>query len=413
MNRIATRPRIWPLVLCWLIVVLDGFDLVVLGTVIPTLLGSNELGFDAPGATAVATAGLIGVGAGALLVGPLADRYGRRKTLTVCVTVFSVLTLAIVVAPNVIVFGLLRALAGLALGGCLPATLAYATDLMPSDRAGRATTLTMTGYHLGAVLTALLAMAFIPDWRVLFVIGGVAGLVTVPLIWFTLPETLPKTLRDRQTAPRVTGRRLVEPRYLTISIGVWGASFMGLLLVYGLNTWLPQLMRDAGYGATDSLGLLLTLNAGAVTGLVIAGVVADRAGTKRVAMVWFALSALLLATLSVRLETVAMVYVAVFVTGVFVFSAQVLIYAFVTQVYPPEIRGTALGFAAGIGRLGAIVGPAVTGTLVSLGLAYPGGFYVFSVTALLALGALAIIPASPRAKAEAAIALQKDTESLV
>ncbi len=380
----TTRSRFWPLVLCWVIVALDGFDLVVLGTVIPTLLSTRELGFDAPAATAVATAGLVGVGIGALTVGPLADRYGRRLCLLLCVSVFSVLTLAIVIAPDIFVFGLLRVLAGIALGACLPVVIAYVTDLMPRERAGKATTLTMTGYHAGAVLTALLALAVIPDWRVLFAIGGIAGLVTVPLIRITLPEER----RERQAGRRPTVRRLVERPYLTISIGVWAASFMGLLLVYGLNTWLPQLMRDAGY-----------VNAGAVTGLILAGIVADRSGTKRVAMAWFALSGLLLAFLSIRLEDVTMLYVAVFVTGVFVFSAQVLVYAFVTQLYPPEIRGTALGYAAGIGRLGAIMGPAITGMLVSEGLAYPGGFYVFAATALLAVGALAIIPVRARVAA--------------
>ncbi|MEN2737527.1 aromatic acid/H+ symport family MFS transporter [Microbacterium sp. X-17] len=393
------RAGFWPLLLCWVIVALDGFDLVVLGTVIPTLLSTKDLGFDPAAATAVATAGLVGVGVGALTVGPLADRYGRRLCLLLCVTVFSLLTLAIVIAPNVFVFGLLRVLAGLALGACLPVAIAYVTDLMPSERAGKATTLTMTGYHAGAVLTALLAIAVIPEWRVLFVIGGVAGLVTVPLIRLALPEAR----RERTAAPRPTVRRLVERRYVTISIGVWVASFMGLLLVYGLNTWLPQLMRDAGYGSTDSLGLLLTLNAGAVTGLIVAGIVADKAGTKRVAVTWFAIAAALLAVLSVRMDEVTMLYAAVFVTGVFVFSAQVLVYAFITQLYPPEIRGTALGFAAGIGRLGAILGPAVTGTLVTLGLAYPGGFYVFAATALLGAAALSFIPArAPAPATEAA-----------
>lgn len=162
----ATRHRRWPLVLCWIIVALDGFDLVVLGTVIPTLLSTRELGFDAAAATAVATAGLVGVGVGALLVGPLADRYGRRSALAVCVSVFSALTLAVAVAPNVFVFGLFRAISGLALGACLPVTLAYVTDRLPSGKAGRATTLTMTGYHAGAVLTALIALAVIPDWRI-------------------------------------------------------------------------------------------------------------------------------------------------------------------------------------------------------------------------------------------------------
>lgn len=388
MDQTMTR-RFVPLLLCWLVVALDGFDLVVLGTVIPTLLKTGDLGFDAVSATGVATAGLVGVGIGALTVGPLADRYGRHRAMVACVAVFSVLTLAIPIAPNVFVFGLFRVLAGLALGACLPAALAYVTETLPSSRSGLGTTLTMTGYHTGAVLTALIALAVIPHWQLMFVIGGIAGLVVLPFLWFALPEAAAS-----ERAPRQTVSRLFERRYLVISIGVWVASFMGLLLVYGLNTWLPQLMAAAGYDTGNALGMLLALNAGAVTGLIIAGLLADRNGTRRIAMLWFVLAGALLAVLSVRLDAVVLVYAAVFVTGVFVFSAQTLVYALITQLYPSEIRSTALGFAAGIGRLGAIVGPAVTGTLVTLGMAYPGGFYVFAVTALLAVGALAFVPAT-------------------
>ncbi|GIU56342.1 hypothetical protein NicSoilC12_20910 [Arthrobacter sp. NicSoilC12] len=131
--------------LCWLAMVLDGFDLVVLGTVIPTLIKSQELGFDAVGATFAATVSLVGVGLGALFIAPLSDRFGRRNLLVACVAWFSLFTIAVVFAPNVAWFSTFRLLAGLGLGACLPAALAYMNDYAPAGTAGKSTTRTMTG----------------------------------------------------------------------------------------------------------------------------------------------------------------------------------------------------------------------------------------------------------------------------
>ncbi len=419
MSSLGNKSR-WPVWLCWLAMVLDGFDLVVLGTVIPTLIKSQELGFDAVGATFAATISLVGVGLGALFIAPLSDRFGRRNLLVACVTWFSIFTIAVVFAPNVAWFSTFRLLAGLGLGACLPAALAYMNDYAPAGTAGKSTTRTMTGYHVGAVATAFLALMVIPSWRTMFVVGGLAGFALVPFLWFKLPETLPpvhhipaaaksptgaavrgevahETVHEtvHETAPeeeRASFRDLGRKPYPLIAAGVAVASFMGLLLVYGLNTWLPQLMASAGYSLNAGLALLLVLNVGAVVGLLIAGVLADRHGTKRIVLLWFGLSAVFLAALSIQIQNEVVLYVAVFVTGVFVFSSQVLVYAWVSQLFPVRLRGTALGFAAGVGRLGAILGPAVTGTLVAAGIAYPWGFYVFAGAAVLAVLALAFVP---------------------
>ena len=383
----------WPVWLCWLAMVLDGFDLVVLGTVIPTLIKSQELGFDAVGATFAATVSLVGVGLGALFIAPLSDRFGRRNLLVACVAWFSLFTIAVVFAPNVAWFSAFRLLAGLGLGACLPAALAYMNDYAPAGTAGKSTTRTMTGYHVGAVATAFLALMVIPSWRTMFVAGGLAGFALVPFLWFKLPETLPPVHHIPAAAEeRASFRDLGRKPYPLIAAGVAVASFMGLLLVYGLNTWLPQLMASAGYSLNAGLALLLVLNVGAVVGLLIAGVLADRHGTKKIVLLWFGLSAVFLAALSIQIQNEVVLYAAVFVTGVFVFSSQVLVYAWVTQLFPVRLRGTALGFAAGVGRLGAIMGPAVTGALVAAGIAYPWGFYVFAAAAVLAVLALAFVP---------------------
>lgn len=402
-TRSTAATGFWPVLLCWVAVALDGFDLVVLGAVIPTLKGTGALGFTASSLTMASTVGLIGVGIGAVAVGPLTDRVGRRVTLISCIAIFSVLTLAIAVAQNVTQFTVLRFLAGLGLGACLPTALAFMSEHARPGRGGSAVTRMMTGYHVGAVLTALLALWMVDayGWESMFVVGGVVGLLTLPVMWFKLPESesylRAAEARQQGTATAVVrSSEVVKGRYLRVSIGLWVASFMGLLLVYGLNTWLPTIMGEAGYSIKAGTGLLLVLNVGAVVGLLVAGGISDARGNKPTVLLWFGLAAVFLALLSIKLESSLLVYAAVLLSGIFVFSAQVLVYAFVGHLYPTEVRGTALGLAAGVGRIGAIVGPFLGGALVTAGIAYPWGFYAFAVAALLAVLALSTVPAHLR-----------------
>ena len=394
------RADFWPVLLCWIAIALDGFDLVVIGAVIPTLKKSGDLGFTDSSLTMASTVGLIGVGIGAVAIGPLTDRFGRRTALIGSIALFSVLTLAVAFAQNVAQFTTLRFLAGLGLGACLPTALAFMSEHAPKGRGGTAVTRVMTGYHVGAVLTALLALWLIDahGWESMFVVGGVVGLLTLPVLWLKLPEstTYLQAVAAREageTPVTVRSRDVVKGRYLMVSAGIWVASFMGLLLVYGLNTWLPTIMGEAGYSIQAGTGLLLALNIGAVIGLLIAGGLSDARGNKKTVLLWFGLAAIFLALLSIKIESTAVVYAAVLLAGVFVFSAQVLVYAFVGHLYPPEIRGTALGMAAGVGRVGAIVGPFFAGAMVTAGIAYPWGFYAFALAAVLALLALSLVPA--------------------
>ncbi|MEW2288076.1 aromatic acid/H+ symport family MFS transporter [Streptomyces sp. NPDC047841] len=387
---------LWTVVLCWITVLLEGYDLVVLGAIIPTLLKTRHLGMTAGDATTVATLSLVGVAIGAVLVGPLADRLGRRLLLIGSVVLFSVFTLLVPLAGSVAVFAALRLVAGLGLGACMPVSLTMMAEHMPADRRARASTLTMTGYHTGAVITSLLALRVAGDWEVLFYVLGAAGLAVAVVQWFRLPES--EAFVRAKEAPgtgRVPFTELLRPAYLRAGIGIWVASFMGLLLVYGLNTWLPKLMSDAGYPVPTAVTQLLVLNAGGVAGLVLGGFVADRRGIKLTTLGWFAVSVGMLACLGVKMDSDLLLDTVVFLTGVFVFSAQVLVYAYVTQFYPAPVRGTALGSASGIGRIGSIVGPSVTGALVSAGVGHPWGFYFFAAVAVLAFLAVLTLPARP------------------
>ncbi|AGF73215.1 hypothetical protein A605_11075 [Corynebacterium halotolerans YIM 70093 = DSM 44683] len=398
--------------LLWLAILLDGFDLVVLGATIPSMLADPGWDLSAGDATTVSTAGLIGMTIGALAIGFLTDKLGRRRVLMFSVLSFSIFTLLLAFTDSVALFILWRFLSGVGLGGALPTGIAMATEFRPGSKAGSASTTLMTGYHVGAVATAFLALLLIEafGWHSMFIAGAVPGLILVPALYFLLPES-PQFLRmkgreeeataiatayglsteddldRRHEAEAGTGglAALFRPTFRRNTIAIWGTSFMGLLLVYGMNTWLPQIMVQADYDLGNSLGFLMVLNIGAVIGLVIAGKVADSQSPRRTALLWFFLSAVFLALLAVRMPMIAL-YVAVLLTGVFVFSSQVLVYAFVGENHPSSVRATAMGFSAGIGRLGAISGPLVGGLLVTAGIAYPWGFFAFAGIGL--LGAL-------------------------
>lgn len=420
-NRTGAR---WVLPLCWAAVLLDGFDLVVLGSVLPVMLDEGVWGLTPASASLASTVGLVGMMVGALVIGTVTDLIGRRKVLILAVASFSVFTALCAVAPSVFVFGLLRFLAGLGLGGCLPTAITLVTEYARGSKSSSATTTIMTGYHVGAVLTALLGLGLIPvlGWRAMFVAGAAPALVLVPLMIRFLPES--KTFRAAApSAVSKAGGPSVRDNIATLfrdgmarsTVAFWVASFLGLILVYGLNTWLPEIMRAAGYPLGAALGLLLTLNAGGVLGLIVAGRVADRTGVKRSTVLWFVGAAVLLSLLSIRLPAIGL-YVAVLLAGFFVFSAQVLVYAFVGRAYPAASRATGLGWTTGVGRIGAISGPLLGGALLTAGVAYPWGFYAFGVIGALAAVAIAVAarpaaqPAAPAGSAESSGAtLQEST----
>ncbi|MEU6517720.1 aromatic acid/H+ symport family MFS transporter [Streptomyces sp. NPDC046978] len=383
----------WTVVLCWITVLLEGYDLVVLGAIIPTLLKTHHLGMTAADATTIATLSLVGVAIGAVSVGPLADRLGRRHLLIGSVVLFSLFTVLVPLADSVAMFAVLRLIAGVGLGACMPVSLTMMAEHMPARRRARASTLTMTGYHTGAVITSLLALQVTDNWEILFYVLGVVGFVVAVVQWFRLPESEAFVQARQSTGSRrVPFTELLKPAYLRAGIGIWVASFMGLLLVYGLNTWLPKLMNDAGYPVPTAVTQLLVLNVGGVVGLIIGGFVADRRGIKGTTLGWFAVSVVMLACLSVKMGSDILLDLVVFLTGVFVFSAQVLVYAYVTNFYPASVRSTALGSASGIGRIGSIVGPSITGALVTAGIGHPWGFYFFAAVAVLGFLAVLTLP---------------------
>ncbi|MGH9010014.1 MAG: MFS transporter [Acidimicrobiia bacterium] len=372
--------------LCFATIVFDGYDLIVYGSVVPELLDYGPWGLTPQRVGNIGSLALAGMLIGALAVGALTDLIGRRKVLLGCLVWFSLAMGACAVAPSAGLFAAARFLAGLGLGGVMPTTVALTVEYAPADRHHRYNALMFSGYSVGGVLAALLAIWFLPDYgfRMLFGLGMLPLVTVVPLAWRFLPES--RQFRERSSAgapAKAAGglpRALFSGPKLAASVLFPLASFCGLLLVYGLNTWLPKIMQKAGYPLTSSLAFLVMLNVGAVIGALSGSTVADRLGAKLVTAAGFVVAACAVLLMS-RGLSIGTLYVVVAAAGLGSVGTQILLNGYVASYYGADHRASALGWTLGIGRLGAILGPTVGGWLLASSLGVDWNFYTFAIAA--------------------------------
>lgn len=410
------------LALCWLAVFFDGMDVNIYGAVMPHMLDDSGLGLTPGSAGTIGSWTTFGMLIGALTAGNLTDWLGRRLMLVASVTLFSAGSAVCAVAGGVALFGFGRFVSGLGLGGLMPLCLAMVMEFAPPRRAALTTGLLMTSYHFGGMAATGLGLSLAPaaGWRWVFWAGVLPALVAVPLLLKLLPESpgvllargereKADAVADRYGLPRPTAvaapaagaagrlaavRELFRPRSRWATPLLWLASFCGLLLVYGVSTWLPQMMRAEGYGLSSSVGFLMVINAGGIVGLLIAGRTADRFGAVRVSAIWFVLTAVGALLLRAHLP-LGVTYAVVAVTGVWLFSAQVMVYAATDTVYRGSERAAGLGWVTGVGRTGAVVGPWLIGALATNG-NQSWGFTTFALAGLAGAVAIALVPLAQR-----------------
>ena len=230
-ERSAPRPQPWrdrarlpvfqtapPLavLVCWLLVVFDGYDLIVYGTVQSSLISDTGWGLTKATAGTIGSMAFAGMMIGAIFAGRMADTWGRRRTILGCAVVFSVFTILCAFAPNAAVFGALRLLAGIGLGGLVPSANALVAELVPTKWRSTIATLMMSGVPIGGSIAALAGIPLIPafGWQVMFLVAVVALLVVIPLGLRYLPETLPPPEAPGsrpEPQPRKTGLPASDP----------------------------------------------------------------------------------------------------------------------------------------------------------------------------------------------------------
>ena len=392
----------WPLsglqwrviALCALVVLLDGLDTQVIGYLGPALSAEWDIPREQLGP--VFSASLVGLMVGLLLVGMLADLYGRRFCILFSVSLFAGFTLLTAFAQGVTDLMLWRFLAGIGLGGAMPNALALTGEYCPKRLRATLTILMFCGFSLGSIIGGVLAAALIGEfgWRAVFLVGAVLPLLLLPLLLWGLPESLQFLLARRQDSDRVHATLVsINPHHDTSialaltpapqqmpvtalladgraagTLLLWIVFFCNLMVFYFLQNWLPTLFTDAGLDQQDAVLMSTLISWGGIVAGLLSGPLMDRYNPCLVLAGLYAVGTLFVAAMGQA--ATATLALATFCAGFCVSGAQKSVNALAVLFYPVSMRSTGVGWALGIGRFGSILGPVVGGWLLALGWSY-------------------------------------------
>ncbi|ADX72845.1 aromatic acid/H+ symport family MFS transporter [Pseudarthrobacter phenanthrenivorans] len=413
------KPVFWIFFICWLGLVADGYDLYVYGATLPGIIGPSPFGVTTGAAGAVGSFALVGMLLGSLVVGTLTDRLGRRRIFISALALFSVAMLACSLAPSWEVFAAFRFVACFGIGGLLPTAVALTNEFAAPGRKSLTLGFVLTAPAIGTVLASLTSLALLESsgFRPVYAVGA-AGLLLIPFAYLRLPES-PSFLRARgreaeaarieahysltpaseapvgSAEPTSPVRALVSRQLRRPTLTFWAVTFLSLLTIFGVSTWLPQIMRSAGYGIGSSVSFLLAYSVGAVIGTVVGSGASQKFGPKPLAIAGFVSAAVALLLLSLNPPS-AVVMILTAVAGFGGLGTQNMINDYIAQYYPAAVRATGLGWALAIGRVGAIVGPTYGALLVSGGGGVPVAAAAFAVPAVIGAAFMFTLPSKTR-----------------
>jgi len=396
-------------VLCWLVNILDGFDLLAISFAAPAIAKTWAL--DPQTLGIVFSSGLLGMTVGSLLLGPAADRIGRRRMILLATTILGLSTLATAGATSVGQLLLLRGMTGIAIGALLPSLNTLVAEYTPDRRRNLAISFMHLGYPLGGIAGGLLASYIIPSagWQALFLIGGIFTLAILPVLLFGLPESLHYLLQKNQPAAQGTAGKLaihlgidlhaaqaqrvttsaarfkdvLRGQWLMPGLALWACFFLGNLTLYFLLNWTPTILVEAGLSTVQAMHAGMLLNLGGGIGMLSLGYLSARWSIYRMMSGYFILGGLFIMALG-QVPKADMLFGLTILAGFFALGGLIGLYSLAARLYPDATRATGVGLAIGAGRVGAILGPYAGGVLISMG--WPMGSYF----ALLALPLIAV-----------------------
>lgn len=403
--------------LCALVAMIDGFDTQVIGMVAPAIAADWRIQPALFGP--VFSSGLFGGMIGALLLGQAGDRWGRKPVLLAAMVLFALGSLATGLTRDVNELLIVRLITGFGLGGALPIIISIASEFSPKRYRTNIVAFMFCGFPLGSAIGGIISAKLIPllGWKSLFWGGGLFPLLLLPFFMLFVPESVRfLALRGRlETMRRVfekmgcgltwNGRTSDTPEPLPSVLTlfrhgrawptalIWMTLFLSLLLTVFLASWLPLLSREAGLGLEAAVLAVTSLNLGGILGGFAIGRLCDRTASAKPIAAAYALGAVAIALIGVAGHSNLGLLAVTFLAGLFTVGAQMCAIAFSSHLYETSIRSTGVGWAFGIGRVGAVVGPIAGGFLIGMQISLPT---LFLVAAAISLGsALCVVTIRP------------------
>lgn len=384
--------------LCALIAILDGFDTQSIGYAAPRI--ADDWGIQSAAFGPIFSAGLFGLAAGNLIFGPIADKLGRKPVIVIATAVFGSLTLLTAWVDTLNQLLILRFLAGIGLGAALPNIIALTCEYAPTRLRATAVMIMICGFPLGSTIGGLISAPLMDafGWRAIFIMGGIIPLLLLPLLLSSLPESIrflalgghshekigqilhqivpgasvADFIADIRAEKSVAPQGNTVPQLFTggraaTTALLWFAFFNSLLVYYFLVTWLPTLIHDAGQSLNLAILATAVLNLGGVAGAFVLARFLDKYSPFIVLGLTYTASAIFVAMLAFGATIVPILIVAAALCGFAASGGAIGSNALAAALYPTPIRSTGVGWALGVGRAGAILGPLIAGFLLGFG----------------------------------------------
>ncbi len=383
-------------VLCGLVMAIDGYDLSAMPLATPYLLADR--GYSPGEFGIVFSAVLAGLGAGAVFLAPLGDRFGRRITIVVTVVLIGLATLATITAATIAGFAAWRFITGLALGACLPNVTALSSELAPPGRRASLMTAVSCGIPVGGIIAGIVAadIVKIGGWQALFILPAVLTFILAVPLWFVIPPSAPPQTPD-SAAKAIPLIELATPPLL-IPMLVFSALYAAnAFSIYMLTSWLPTLLPAAGFSVETAGKYLSLVQLGGLFGGLVLSWLLDKGRPALVMVATYIVVAFALAMFSVLSPQPLSWGALLLLTGGGISGAHLAIMTIGAGFFPPRVLSSAIGLVVAIARFGAIAGPMAGNVLVSGG-ASPQSFFLWIIApTMICLGLCLLIPLARRA----------------
>jgi MFS transporter, AAHS family, 3-hydroxyphenylpropionic acid transporter len=354
--------------LCFAIALLEGLDLQSVGVAAPRMAREFNLSVSQMGLAF--SAGTFGLLPGAMFGGRLADRIGRKRVLVISACLFGLLSIATALVSDFQTLVIVRVLTGIGLGGALPNLIALSSEAVSPRSRSTAVSVMYCGIPFGGVIASAIGVLSAGDaeWRHIFYVGGAGPLILVPLLLAFLPESkaFEKASRDGSVKPAPVGEILFGASRGFSTLQIWISYFCTLIVLYFLLNWLPSLMAARGLARAEVGYVQMFFNVGGGIGALCIGMLMDRMRASVVVAGMYIGIIASLAALSMAPGFTALT-VSAFFAGMFVIGGQSVLYALSAAFYPTAMRGTGVGAAVAVGRIGSVVGPLAAGQLLAMG----------------------------------------------